>query len=325
MAVNKGLDKGNTDEISDFERSRVALNKRLGKGLAELLSSGNSAQKEANKITASLEKNAPGPLGMLSGRTIVMVRVTMITPNPRQPRKFFDRTALEELAESIKIHGVIQPLLVRKKGDVYELVAGERRWRAAQLASIENVPVVIKDMSDEVSLEQAIIENVQRADLNALEEAESYSLLMKEFLLTQEQVADKVGKSRSAVANILRLNELPREVKDSLLKNEITAGHAKAILSAGNIVEQLKVWNAIVKHKLNVRDSEKIATQKTFVKDNKTKSSVELDAFAQKLASKLVTKVELSGTEHSGTITIRYFSRDELDRLYALLINNEVI
>ena len=306
----------------------MAINRGLGKGLGALLqSTGGSAQKEAESIAASLSK-ADGKIQPLFGRSVLHVSVTEVIPNPRQPRKTFAADALSELAASIKIHGVIEPLLVRRKENKYELVAGERRWRAAQQAGLDKVPVVVKDMNDEVSLEQSIIENVQREDLNALEEAESYALLMKEFGLTQEQVAEKVGKARSSVANALRLNELPREVKDSLRKNEITAGHARAILAAGNVIEQLRAWKQVLQNSLNVRDTENLTAKKIKAKQinkNATPKSTELINMEQALTGKFATKVELSGNEQKGGITIKYFSRDDLDRIYTLLLTNEVI
>ncbi|MDR1453763.1 MAG: ParB/RepB/Spo0J family partition protein [Candidatus Margulisbacteria bacterium] len=306
----------------------MAINRGLGKGLGALLqSTGGSAQKEADNVAASLSKT-DGKIQPLFGRSILYISVTEIVPNPRQPRKNFAPDTLGELAASIKIHGVIEPLIVRKKENRYELVAGERRWRASQQAGLDKVPVVVKGISDEVSLEQSIIENIQREGLNALEEAESYALLMKEFNLTQEQVAEKVGKARSSVANALRLNDLPLEVKDSLRKNEITAGHARAILAAGNVIEQLKVWRKVLQNNLNVRDTESLTAKKTNAKQlnrDAIEKSAELINIEQRLAAKFATKIELNGNEHEGGITIKYFSRDDLERIYALLLTNEVI
>lgn len=304
----------------------MSANKRgLGKGLEALLSSTvSSASKDASVIASTLGKNDTLKPVSFSGRTIISLQITDISPNPRQPRKHFSEDTLRELADSIKIYGVIQPLIVRRRGDKYELVAGERRWRASRLAGIDTVPAVVKDVSDEISLKEAIIENVQRENLNALEEAESYALLMKEFGLTQEQVAQQVSKARSSVANTLRLNELPREVKDSLRRGEITAGHARAILSAGDVMAQLRLWAKILKEGLNVRSAEKVGAKKSKSSAKMTKST-QLSAIEQKLSSKLATKVELIGTEHKGIINIKYFSRDELDRLYARLADNEII
>jgi len=304
----------------------MSANKRgLGRGLEALLSSTvSSASKDASAITSALGKNdALKPLSF-SGKTIISLPVADIAPNPRQPRKHFAEDALQEMAQSIKIYGVIQPLIVRRRGDKYELVAGERRLRASRLAGIDTVPVIVKDMSDEISLKQAIIENVQRENLNALEEAESYALLLREFGLTQEQAAKQVGKARSSVANALRLNELPREVKESLRRGDITAGHARAILAAGDVMEQLRLWTKILKEGMSVRSAEKAGAKKPN-KAAVTAKSTQLSDIEQKLSSKLATKVELSGTEQKGIISIKYFSRDELDRLYVLLAENKVI
>ncbi|GBR77480.1 chromosome partitioning protein ParB [Candidatus Termititenax dinenymphae] len=302
-------------------------NKGLGDGLNRLLhSTTGAAEKEVATVAATLSKN--DKITPLFGRTIVSIQLKELIPNPLQPRKYFDDEALADLASSIKVHGVIQPLIVRKKDDKYEIVAGERRWRAAKRAGLDSVPALIKSFSDEISLEQAIIENTQRENLNAIEEAESYTLLMQNFGLTQEQVAEKVGKARSSIANILRLNDLPREVKDSLRNNEISAGHARAILAAGNVVEQLNIWRKVVHNNLNVRDTESLTTGKNGKSKDKhetTEKSADLTNMEQKLMAKFATKVDISGTEQRGSITIRYFSRDDLERLYTLLLTNEVI
>ncbi|GBR76855.1 chromosome partitioning protein ParB [Candidatus Termititenax persephonae] len=307
----------------------MAFNKGLGRGLSEMLSaSGASAQRDAATVAAALGKGGEPSPQALFGRTIIYIAIGDIVPNPRQPRKYFDDSSLTELSASIKAHGVIQPLIVRKKENHYELVAGERRWRAAKMAQLNSVPALVKSFADDVSLEQAIVENVQREDLHALEEAESYLLLMKEFGLTQEQVAEKVGKARSSVANSLRLNELALEVKESLRENEITAGHARAILAAGAATEQIKVWKQILLNKLNVREAESLTGKKNKekkVKDEQTKKSVELMDMERKLTEKFATKIDLSGTEQKGSIAIKYFSRDDLERIYALLLTNEVI
>lgn len=300
-------------------------NKRgLGKGLDALLSSTTTGVRKDTTGIAMPTTN----LAMFSGKTIISLNIEDIIPNPRQPRHIFNETALKELAASIKGHGVAQPLLVRKKGQQYELVAGERRLRASKLAGLTKVPVVIKDMSDEESLEIAIIENVQREDLNAMDEAESYQLLMQEFKLTQEQVAQKVGKARSSIANALRMVELPSEIKESLRTGEITAGHARAILAAGDTAQQTELWKKILSENLNVRDAEKVAatTKKPTAKPlEKPAKPFTITTLEQELTQKFSTKVEVSGTEEKGTIQIKYFSRDDLDRIYALIARNEII
>jgi ParB family chromosome partitioning protein len=300
-------------------------NKRgLGKGLDALLSSTTTGVKKDTTGIAMPTTN----IAMFSGKTIVSLNVEDIVPNPRQPRHIFTEAALKELSASIKEHGVAQPLLVRKKGDKYELIAGERRLRASKLAGLAKVPAVIKEMSDEESLEIAIIENVQREDLNAMDEAESYELLMQEFKLTQEQVAQKVGKARSSIANTLRLVELPKDIKESLRTGEITAGHARAILATGDTNAQLELWKKIINENMNVREAEKVsATVKKPAAPPKEKPAkpFTITTLEQELTQKFSTKVEVAGNEEKGTIQIKYFSRDDLDRIYALISRNEVI
>jgi ParB family chromosome partitioning protein len=296
-----------------------ANNRRgLGKGLESLLSSttiSSAVKQEANSITSSLQNKGP----LTSGKSIVSLSVADIIPNPNQPRHKFNDETLSELSSSIKDHGIAQPILVRKKGNTYELIAGERRWRASKLAGLTTVPAIIKEMSDEESLEIAIIENIQREDLNVVDEAESYKLLMKKFNLTQEQVAVKVGKSRSAVANTLRLLELPERIKTSLFNGEITSGHARAILSAKTEQEQIILWENIKQGQLTVRSSEKIATGNKNLNNKKTSKTTSLINIEHELSSKLSTRVSLSGDEHKGKIEINYFSKDDLERILEVL------
>lgn len=295
----------------------MSVKRGLGKGLESLLSSTiTTAKKEAASMEASIDLG--GKSFFVSGKSIVSVKVSDIVPNPNQPRQTFNQASLNELAQSIKDHGIAQPVLLRKKADKYELIAGERRVRAAKIAGLINVPAIIKDMSDEESLEIAIIENIQREDLNIIEEAESYQLLMKKFSLTQDQVSQKVGKARSSVANTLRLLDLPSQIKESLRKNEISAGHARAILSGSDSEKQLEIWKQIRKGELNVRDSEKLASGKK--SQNEKIKNASLSSIEQEISSKLATRVNLSGSEQKGKIEISYFSKDDLERIYSLLI-----
>lgn len=297
----------------------MSVKRGLGKGLESLLSSTtmNSAMNTAKKeVSSAIEFKTP----LMSGKSVVSIPVADITANPYQPRHTFHDSTLQELAQSIKDHGVAQPILVRKKENRYELIAGERRWRASKLAGLHTIPAIIKEMSDEESLEIAIIENIQREDLNVIDEAESYQLLMSKFNLTQEEAARKVGKSRSAVANTLRLLDLPGEIKQSLRNGEITAGHARAILAAGNEAEQLEAWKKIKSGELNVRAAEKLASGKKEQLSPQNKPA-ELSTVEQNLTSKFATKVVLSGSTQKGKIEINYFSKDDLDRIYSLLID----
>lgn len=293
----------------------MSIKRGLGKGLESLLSSTtmNTAKKE---VSSAIEYKTP----LLSGKSVVSIPVADIVANPFQPRHIFNDDTLNELAQSIKDHGVAQPVLLRKKGDRYELIAGERRWRASKLAGLHTIPSIIKDMSDEESLEIAIIENIQREDLNIIDEAESYQLLITKFSLTQDEVAKKVGKARSSVANTLRLLELPAEIKLSLRNGEISAGHARAILSAGNEAAQLEAWKKIKTGEMNVRNAEKLTSSKKTAVQEKQKPT-ELRDVEHDLTSKFSTKVVLSGSVQRGKIEINYFSKEDLDRIYSLLVD----
>lgn len=242
------------------------------------------------------------------------LRLSQIVPNREQPRKNFDDVALHELSESIKEHGVIQPLLVRPLDDgSYQIVAGERRWRASRLAGLEKVPVVIKQLEDAEVQEIALIENLQREDLNPIEEALGYKILMETYGLTQEQVAVKVSKSRSAVANALRLLGLSKEEQDALVAGEITPGHARALLAI-NDEEIRKEAFLLAKNGASVREIERISKHQkpgiTVKKPNiKNKIYVETESA---LASQIGRKVKISGNGKRGTLTIEFFSDEDL-------------
>jgi ParB family transcriptional regulator, chromosome partitioning protein len=287
------------------------MNKKigLGKGLGALLPGSDAAP--------------------LSGLTEVPVRA--IAPNPRQPRMQFDEQALQELAESIREHGLIQPLIVvRSSEDQFTLIAGERRWRAAQLAGLEALPVVIKDVAPQQMLEMALVENVQRADLNALEEALAYKQLIEEFGLTQDQVAQRVGKSRVAVANTLRLLKLPEPIKARLADGLITEGHARALLTIGDSTVQQHLLSQIVKNGLSVRQTEELVRR--LMEDHpKTKkaqgsaphrsSGADSRALEERMRRSLGTKVTLSRSKKGGTIVIHFYSEEELDAIYRRIIS----
>ncbi len=264
------------------------------------------------------------------GRTIVNIDIAKIYPNPRQPRTEFPKDALKELADSIKEQGVIEPILTRMRAGRYELVAGERRWRAAKLAGLTLVPSIIKDFTDEQSLEIALIENLQREDLNPMDEAEGYALLIKEFKITQEQVAKKVGKNRSTVTNMLRVLTLPDKIKQSLREEEISVGHARALLAISDPVKQLEAWKQIISSKLNVRDVEILVSGKSDtpkVKKGGRKRAftrnVELNALVERLTTFLGTKVKILGTPQKGRIEINYFSKEDLERVLEIIFRGK--
>lgn len=249
------------------------------------------------------------------------IDVDLIAPNPQQPRTVFEPEALNELAESIKEHGVIQPLIVSRPADrsgaPYQLIAGERRLLASRLAGLKKVPVIVKEASPQALLELALVENLQRQDLGPLEEAFAFKRLAEEFTLTQETIAARVGRSRSAVTNSLRLLSLPAEIQNSLARNEITAGHARALLGIDDREEQLRAWRRIVEAGLTVRDAEQLA--KTAGKARPVplpkRRPVELASLEEQLRNSLGTKVDLTKGRKGGRIVIHFYSDEELNAI----------
>jgi ParB family transcriptional regulator, chromosome partitioning protein len=255
------------------------------------------------------------------------VALRQIKPCPFQPRKEFTADSLRELADSIKEQGIVQPLIVRQRGSDFELIAGERRWRAAQLAGLNEVPVVLREADDRTVLELALIENLQRENLNPLEEALGFSQLIEQFQLTQEVAASRVGKSRASVANALRLLKLPPEVQESIRTGRLSVGHAKVILSLPSPLDQKKAAERVLAGSLNVRQTEELVAlwQQRPIKESKSPSTtpgpgdthvVDLE---NRLKQRLGTKVLLRYREGKGAIEVRFFSDAELERLLQLL------
>lgn len=261
---------------------------------------------------------------MLENNTDSMVNtstlnINEIIPNKEQPRKTFDETALEELADSIRQHGVLQPLLVRPlTSGGYQLVAGERRWRASRLAELKEVPVIIKELSDTEAMEIAIIENLQREDLNPIEEAEGLQALIDKCGYTQEQVATSVGKSRPAITNALRLLKLPEEVREMAKDGTISAGHARALLAFDNQPMMIECANQIVSKKLTVRDVEKMA-KRPVAKSTEQKTAKRRDSFYDEvelsLTEALGTKVRVYNGRNKGTLEIEFYTLDDLKNI----------
>lgn len=256
---------------------------------------------------------------------VLEVKITEVMPNKNQPRKTFDEEKLEALSESIKEHGIIQPIVVTQNGDTYTIVAGERRWRAAKKAGIKKIPVLVKDYSDVTVREIALIENLQREDLNPIEEALGYRSLMDEYNLTQEEISTKIGKSRSAIANSVRLLTLDKDIQARLIAGEITEGHARCALSVPAGVVREFFINRIIEDGLNVRQAELLAkdlakepTQKSKKQEN-TAYKIELERISKNLEQYLGTKVKLSGTSKKGKIEIEYYGNEDLERLLALI------
>lgn len=284
----------------------------LGKGLDSLIPIGNE---EVKPVSVSTEEN---------GRSFITVDINLINPDRNQPRKEFDREKLEELADSIKQHGLVEPITVQKKKDHYEIIAGERRWRASKIAGLKEVPVIVGDYTEKEIFEIQLIENIQREDLNAIEEALGYKRLMTEFKLTQEEVAARVSKNRTTVANSLRLLKLNDKVQQMVIDKLISEGHARALIGIADEKKQIEIAERIVKDKLSVRDVEKLVKDgDTPLKPGKKAIPEDLDIFykdiAEKMKQKLGTKVTVSGKgDGAGKIEIEFYSNDDLDRIRGL-------
>lgn len=245
--------------------------------------------------------------------------LSKIDINPEQPRKTFDETALNELAESIKEKGVLQPLLVRPVKNRYQLVAGERRFRAAHIAKLKEVPVIIKDLSDKDSMEIALIENLQREDLNAVEEAQGIKLLMDKYSLTQEEVAGKLSKSRPAVANSIRLLNLSDKILSQLKDGLLSAGHARALLSVEDQAKREEIADLIIKNNLSVRETEKLVKKKPVRSRKKSTRANFYDEAELALKDVLGRKVNIKKKKNGGTLEIEFFNKDDLEKIIKLL------
>jgi ParB family transcriptional regulator, chromosome partitioning protein len=292
------------NEPGTKKRKKLAL----GRGLGALIPD-----------AAGPEPDASGS----SGRDYLECDVELIQPNRFQPRTHFDGEEMAQLSESIRVQGVLQPLLVRRLEMGYELVAGERRLRAAKMAGLVKVPVIIKDVSNAEMLEMAIVENIQRENLNPIEESEAYHRLIMEFGLTQEQAATRVGKSRSAVANFLRLRQLPDAIKESITDGRLSMGHARALLGADNQVHQNAAWRAIIRKSLSVRQTEDLVKRlknAAEAVERKKNDSVDrhLARLAEGLSQRFGTKVQIKRRGKRGRLEIEFYSDDDLNRLLEL-------
>jgi len=252
--------------------------------------------------------------------------VDLIRPNRFQPRSAFNEEDLQELADSIKTQGVLQPLLVRKDETGYELIAGERRLRASKRAGLSQVPVVIKRVTDDKLLEMSLVENIQRENLNPIEESEAYHRLITQLNLTQDQASARVGKSRSTVANFLRLRQLPDQIKESITDGTLSMGHARALLGADNSTQQLTAWRTVVTRKLSVRETENIVRQLKSVKKRPTvtrdrSEQIYLTSLAEDLSRHLGTKIMIKKNGKTGKVEIEFYSNNDLERLIDRLKN----
>lgn len=275
-------------------------------------------------LTSLIPDDMEEKIALENNKDIMKVKITLVEPNPDQPRKQFDEDALLELSESIRNFGVLQPLVVAKRDKFYEIIAGERRWRAAKLADVKEIPVIVKDFTEEEIVEVALIENIQRENLNAIEEAIAYKRLMDEFELKQDEVAEKVAKSRSAIANTLRLLQLEQKVQDMVVEEMISSGHARALLAIKDSELQIEIATQIFDQKLSVRETEKLIKRMLTPKKEKiSKKDDVMDPIILSLQNNieeiLGTKVQINAKKNKGKIEIEYFSNDELDRIIDLL------
>lgn len=277
------------------------MSKGLGKGLGAIISS--NVQEDGDQVTE--------------------VSIAKIRPNPYQPRREFDGSALQELSDSIKEHGIISPLIVRKSIKGYELVAGERRLRAAKAAGLDKVPIIVKPYSDQQLMEIALIENLQRENLNALEEAEAYEKLIQHYSYTQDQLAKKLGKSRPYVTNILRLLQLPEKIKKYLSDGKLSTGHARTLLAIENTQLQSKMADETVKKELSVRQLEELVKQINVSRETNTKKTQKKDKaivqLEEQLRNRFGTSVHIKKGSKKGKIEIEFFSQEDLERILELL------
>lgn len=289
--------------------------KGLGRGLSSLFG-------DFNDEDDVKDKKQPESKPSDATDNVREISIGLIDRNEEQPRTNFDPKALDELAASIKVHGIIQPILLNEKDGRYVIVAGERRWRAARIAGLKTVPAIVKNFTSKEISEIAIIENLQREDLNPIESARAIQKLINKFDLTQENVAERIGKSRSAVTNTLRLLSLPNEVIKYIEDGKLSAGHARTLLSIEDKDKLLEIARFCVEKKLSVRELEKLV--KDILKPSKNKEkkpqSLELKDFAEKMKTKFATKVGILGNENKGRIYIDYYTKEDLQRIYDIVL-----
>ena len=289
----------------------------LGKGLDSLIPVHNNTEKEMAVVEKVVEK-----------KTDTVLRITEIEPNKGQPRKNFNEDALEELADSIKQFGLIQPLVVQKRDGYYEIIAGERRWRAAKKAGLKEVPVIIRDYTDEEMMEIALIENLQREDLNPIEEAQAYKKLINDYKLKQDEIAEKVSKSRVAITNSMRLLKLSEKVQDMIVDEMISSGHGRALLALNDKKMQEELANRIFDEKLSVRETEQIVKALNNPKEKKNKEEYSDNFVYEKIENEfkeiIGTNVSIKRkSQDKGKIEIDYYSTEDLERIIDLMKKNK--
>ncbi|QQY79751.1 ParB family chromosome partitioning protein [Keratinibaculum paraultunense] len=286
----------------------VAKKRGLGKGLAALIPD--------EPIDDLLDEK-------IEDKSVLDIDIDLIEPNKYQPRQDFEKESLDELKDSIIQHGIIQPIIVRKKDNKYEIIAGERRWRAAKEAELKKVPCIVKEVDNKEAMKLALIENIQREDLNPIEEAYAFKGLMENYNLTQEEVAQAIGKSRSYIANSIRLLNLDDRVLNYIAEGKISSGHGRALLSLDNKEEQFKAANSIINNKMNVRDTEKLVKSKDKKKENR--EVIKKDPFVKEIEEHLMgvlgTKVNIVFKKSGGKIEIEFYEDKDLERILEIITN----
>ena len=297
------------------------MKKGLGRGLNSLF--GEFADEESNNTTVEVQTKVE--------KVVVNepkeIEIGLIDRNPDQPRKIFDEDALNELAESIKVYGVVQPIIVQQNDDRYVIIAGERRWRASRIAGLKTIPCIIKNYTKKEISEIAIIENLQREDLNPIESARAIKNLIDEFHLTQDEIADRIGKSRPAVSNTIRLLSLPESIVSLIESNKLSAGHARTLLSLDSPAKQKETALQIIEKGLSVRETEALIHSYNQPKKKSVKSknpqSLELKDFENQIKRAFLTKVQIKGNDTKGKIVIDYYSKDDLNRIFDIISKNK--
>lgn len=299
------------------KETKLHTRKALGRGLAALLPEVDFENTVVQDVTYSKP---------LYDSSYFMCSIDKLVPSIQQPRQKFNEQEIIELSESIKENGIIQPLIVRKRGDNYEIIAGERRWRASKLVGLKEVPVVFKEMSDKATLQTAIVENIQRADLNAIEEARGYKQLLDEYNMTQEDISKKVGKDRSTITNCIRLLKLPEFVQSEIENGNISVGHAKVLCSLDNDGEIRKATEQIINKELSVRDTELLVNRIKAPKSKKTqqdlsakKGETMFSSIEDNLREKFKTKAYIKGRYEKGAFVIEYFNKEDFERILGIL------
>ena len=297
----------------------MAVKKGLGKGLGNLIPESDKEAQKTKVVEKVIEKKV-----IVKEPAETIVKINEVEPNKNQPRRTFDEDALLELAESIKQHGVIQPLIVKKRDKYYEIIAGERRWRAAKMAGLKEIPIVIKDLSDQEIMEVALIENIQREDLNPIEEAQAYQRLIKEYNYKQDELAERVSKSRVAVTNSMRLLKLDERVQKMIIDDMLSAGHARALLAITDSEKQYTIAMKVFDEKLSVRETEKLIKNLDKQVKPKVNTTPENDFIYRDIENKLKesmgTKVIIHNKDNNkGKIEIEYYSQDDFERIVDIL------